>query len=354
MRTFKSFFYFFLSVMVSSAWANFAEYYGPSAAHSGLSNQFTDNPDDPANNYYVPALAAFSKSISFSYTASYVASYFRSINNIVVENLAISDGTRVGAINTDYDDTVMNSIHAVFPILEKRGSKLAFSLYLPTTGNHFNTLSPLAPEYVMYRARHQRTIINANWAIPFNQNWAMSVGAMMGTSIESQTTATLRQNTQSGSSFSQTEAEGRPVFAGLLSFVGRFPNMTFYLGFQQEMKSKYESINQGLATNGTNGLGRFNYTTSSITNFDPMMIRLGLARNINEKIKGYVSAEYQFWSRYESPTISLQSNPVSSFNSSNVNNSVSYQVLDPRDIIIPKVGVEFKSSDYSTLRFGFA
>jgi len=332
----------------SYAYASLPEYYGSSARTSSLGNQFSADPDDSSNNYYAPALLAYSKSMGINYNIHYISNYFRAINNVVTDNNVTSNNTTVGNFNTSYDASLVNSIHAVFPILDKRGPKLAISLYIPVTGNSSDTLNPLGPEYVMYRSRHERTVGHFNLAVPFSQNWAFSVGAYTGSRVDMTQTGTTRYTTSGGgNSFGQSKIEAQPTISALLSLAWYTRKTSFYAGFQQEMKSKIEGNFSGL-TADSGQLFAYNYNIASTSNYDPHIIRLGLAHKWNPMFKSMFGFEYQFWNNYDSPFLNMSSN------SGLIVGSRNFQTLSVRNIPVLKLGAEFYLANNSTLRAGYA
>jgi len=333
-----------LALAPQSLLANFPEVFGSSSETSGLANQFSDDYNDASNNYYVPALLAYTKKIGISYSFHYIEPDFRPIRNVTTHNTLINDEIQIANVDTTYDTVFMNSIHAVLPIASKRGAKLAVSVYTPTSGSSLNTGDPLRPEYVMHRSRYQRTMFNANLAYPINNQFAVSVGLYTGTSIESETYFVEKNNGLTGPTNGQVQSTAKPSASLLASIVARFKEGSAYLGFQQSMDSEITARSTGKTSDAGN-LFAYDLSMNALAYYDPMIIRIGASRKFFG-MKFFGSLEYQYWDDYETPVLRITQN------SGLVKGGTNYETINTRNILIPKFAVRFYPFDAANITVG--
>ena len=153
--------------------------------------QANTDADDPANNYYLPAILAYTKNIGVSLSLGSVAPTFKDIGGIVVKNAANSDGDERGGVDTQYKTTYHGAVHFNLPIAHERAGNIGISFFSPV--GFFvesDSGSPYLPEYVMYRSRYKRVLGYLNYAHPVSPRFAFSLGAHLGLQ------STVRADTQ--------------------------------------------------------------------------------------------------------------------------------------------------------------
>jgi hypothetical protein len=149
-------FVFFLFSL--SSMASFPEFFGTGPTTAGIGNQANGQVNDPANLYYIPAVAAWADKVSIGATMSATTHDFEPINNIVTENSTTGESgsaTKTGNANTNYEDTFNTSVHLLFPVVKNAGA-IGISYFVPVGSlAETNSGNPKLPEYSLYRARYK-------------------------------------------------------------------------------------------------------------------------------------------------------------------------------------------------------
>lgn len=326
-----------------NALANFAEFFGAGTTTSSLGNQASFESNNPENNYYAPALLAYSNQLLLSASTYYVDTNFQPIENSTTVNSVSHDGP--AAVSTDYQSSKMLALHLSVPLLRADGAKLALSLIAPINYlQEFNSGDTYTPKYVMYQSRYNRTSLYANLAYPISKRWAVSAGGYVGQQISGD--SFLISGTDGGpASNGQIEMKVKPVLAALLSSVYKFENQQLYLGFQQEMKSKFQNHVHGQAAPPISLLYDFNL--NSLLYYDPMIVRAGHMQQFNH-LKIITSLEYQFWEHYNSSVVTIERNQGMGI----VNSSSNFEKISTKNILVPKIGGQYQISDQLNIRSG--
>lgn len=330
--------------------ANYFEFFGTHVTTSGIGNQANLNPHDPANNYYIPAQMAFSDTFNLSTSTSSVVSDFEPINNIVVKNDSFQDPAldeEIGSVSTSYQKYYSGSLHIALPLAKELGT-IALSVSAPI-GSLIETNSGNAflPEYVMYRSRYRRTIANLNYAKAFGENWAFSLGTQVG--FQAAATADTNVSIQSDyGSYGSMKSKVKPSLGLIFSTIYRPTEKSqFYFTYQQEMKNNLEANAFGKVSISTTTDYILDLNITSMIFYDPHIFRLGAGSQFG-MIKLYGLFEYQMWSNYKAPLMSVARR------GGGIQPSSDYEVLKIKDIFVPKLGVGFVLTDSIELDLGLA
>ncbi|MBK24470.1 MAG: hypothetical protein CME70_10785 [Halobacteriovorax sp.] len=337
---------FLVTFCCLSAQANYAEFFGSHPSTSGIGNQANTNIYDPANNYYVPALMAFSDTITFATSAGSVSTDFEPISNITIKNSTNSTTTEVGNASTDYDSFFGATVHATLPLGYKGAGPISVSVFTPL-GKVIETNSGDAalPEYVMYRSRYRRTLIHLNYAHKLTDQFAFSLGTHVGFQAGANASTNLSLNGTGFGSSGGAKSEVKPALAGIFSTIYREKNWSAYFTFQQEMKSNLEAKAGGQINDPTAAL--FQITIESMIYYDPHILRFGSSFEIgNFTFLG--SLEYQLWENYKTPVIRVKDR------GGVVKPSDDYEKLKLRNIPVLKVGSILSITDRFSLLGGLS
>ena len=338
---------FLLSLTTS---ANYFEFFGTHVTTSGIGNQANLNPHDPANNYYIPAQMAFTDSFNLSTSASSAVTDFEPINGIVIKNDSFQDpalAEQTGSVSTSYQKYYSGSIHLALPLAKNLGT-IALSLSAPI-GSLIETNSGNAflPEYVMYRSRYRRTTALLNYARSFGESWAFSLGTQIG--FQAAATADTNVSIQSNyGSYGSMKSKVKPSLGLLFSSIYR-PSEEFqlYFSFQQEMKNNLEANAFGKVSISTTTDYLLDLNITSMIYYDPHIFRLGTATQLG-MVKLYGSVEYQMWGNYKTPLMKVAKK------GGGIQPSSDYEVLETKDIIIPKIGMGLTLTESIELNLGLA
>lgn len=340
-----------LAIFVASfcfqAKANFAEFFGTSPSTSSIGNQANSDEFDPANNYYIPALMAFSDTLTFSTSASSVGTDFEPIGSVVVKNNTNSTtASQSSSVSTDYDSYLGSTFHATLPIAYEGAGAISLSLFMPL-GKTMETNSGDAqlPEYVMYRSRYRRTMVHLNYAHKLSDNFAFSVGSHLGFQAGANTTNNVSLNGTTFGTSAGLKTEVKPSLAAIVSTIYKKENWAAYFTFQQEMKSNLETQANGVISDPTSAL--FQITIESMIYYDPYIFRFGGSLELgNFTLLG--TLEYQLWDNYKTPVIRVKDR------GGVILGSDDFEKVQLRNIPIPKLGIKMRISDSLSLMTGLS
>lgn len=327
--------------------ANYAEFFGTAPSTSSIGNQANSDEFDPANNYYIPALMAFSDTLTFSTSAASVGTDFDPIGGVVVKNNTNSTSASESAsVSTDYESYLGSTFHATLPIAYEGAGAVSLSLFMPI-GKTMETNSGDAhlPEYVMYRSRYRRTMIHLNYAHKLSDNFAFSLGTHIGFQAGANTTNNVSLNGTSFGTSAGLKTEVKPSLAAIASAVYRKDNWSAAFTFQQEMKSNLETQANGVINDPTSAL--FQITIESMIYYDPHILRFGGTFELgNFTFLG--TLEYQLWDNYKTPVIRVKDR------GGVIIASDDFEKVQLRNIPVPKAGVKLRINDSMALMTGLS
>lgn len=334
-----------LTLFISlNARASYPELFGASFSTSGIGNQANLNSNDPSNNYYAPSVLGFSDKFNVLVQATSTAVHFKSINNIVVTNSTNSTGAPAsGNANTKYTKFYGTSLHLAVPVggASHLGT-IGLSVFLPIGDiARTNSGDAFLPEYVMYHSRHQRTSTYVNFAKKYSDDLSFSLGAVLGFQAAAEVRTNMSLNGAAYGSWASGEAKVSPSIGAIASVTKRFESSSWYFTYQQEMKSNLKTTVFGEITNPP--LALINSTLTSLIFYDPHTFRLGASTDYGDA-EFFAGVEYQIWSNYRPPTMTVEKTSGAVVPSSN------YEKIQIRDTINPRVGVKLNLTDrWSTL-----
>lgn len=333
-----------LLVFTSTAHASYPELFGASFSTSGIGNQANLNANDPSNNYYAPSVLGFSDNFNVLAQATSTATHFKPINNIVVTNSTnSSSGTTYGSAKTDYQKFYGSALHVALPVGGKvHLGTLGLSVFMPI--GHLaqtNSGDSFLPEYIMYHSRYQRTSSYLNFARKWGDDFAWSLGAMLGFQATAEVRTNMSLNGANYGSWARGQAKVSPSIAAIASMTKMFDHASVYFTYQQEMKSNLKTTVFGEITNPN--LALINSTLTSMIYYDPHTFRLGSTFVVGDA-ELYTGLEYQMWSNYKTPIMKVERTSGAVVPSSN------YEKIETRDTINPRVGIKYNWTDrWSTL-----
>jgi len=239
----------------------------------------------------------------------------------------------MGAANTNYGNSTNTVISLILPLRkEKYGA--ASILFSAPIGSVMETNSgnPTLPEYTMYRARYRRTQLHANYALPLNKDWAISLGAHVGFQASARVSTQVSLGNAYGSSGS-AKTKIDPSLGAIISAVYKGDHSLYGFTFQQEMKSNLNAIATGDISNPP--LTLINIGLKNMIYYDPRIFRVSYSKAWKD-FEAFATVEYQMWKNYKSPLIKIQ-NLGGSVRASN-----DYEHLKLRNILVPKIGIKWK------------
>lgn len=335
----------FLHIIVSTnAFANYPEMFGASFTTSSIGNQANMDANDPSNNYYVPSLLGFSDKFNVLLDANSTAIHPKEINNIVITNgINSNNPTASGKANTNYTKFYGGAIHAAVPVggTTHLGT-IALSAFIPIGDLvQTNSGSPFLPEYVMYRSRHTGTSIFVNFAKKYSDDFAYSLGALLGFQATAEVRTNMSLNGAAYGSWASGQAKVSPSLGAIVSFTKMFDHDAVYFTYQQEMKSNLKTTVYGEITNPS--LALLDSRLDSMIFYEPHTFRLG-GTVLGSDIEYFAGVEYQMWSNYKTPIMTVAKTGGVVVPSSN------YEKIQIRDTINPRLGLKINLTDrWSTM-----
>ena len=337
---------FIILALPLKSFASFPEFFGTSPFTQAIGNQANLNREDPSNNYYIPALSAYTKTINVTASTGFVDTKFEEIRNIVIKNSLNSDDIERGDVSTKYPKSHHGTFHIVLPLAYENAGALAFSIFSPF-GKMLEAASgsSVLPEYIMYRSRYKRPLAYINYAHPLGERFSFSLGTHVGFQSRSKAYTQASLNGASYGSASEIYSQVSPTLGGIVSLLTNFKGQHLYFTYQQEMKSHIGAEVSGEINDPTRLL--FNITLESMIYYDPHIFRIGWAKT-QGRLSSFFSLEHQLWKGYKSPTITIRKNSGIILPSRNYGN------LRMKNITVPKVGLHYAVSDSWTLMAGLS
>ncbi|WP_127718177.1 OmpP1/FadL family transporter [Halobacteriovorax sp. HLS] len=340
---------FILLSLCLNTQANYFEFFGSHVTTSGIGNQANLDADDPANNYYIPALMALTEKFNFAASASMSSTNFESINGVVIMNDAYQDPAlpeQTGSVGTDYDPQYNGTLHIALPLAKNLGT-IALSVNTPVGSlMKVNSGDPTLPEYVMYRSRYSRSIFYFNYAKAFlNNTLAFSIGTQLG--FQAAADVKTQVSIQSGfGSYGSAKSDIKPSLGVILSALYRpSANTQTYFAYQQEMKNNLEAAAFGKVSISTTTDYILDLNVKSMIYYDPHILRLGFGHQFS-MFKFYGLLEYQMWGSYKSPIVQVIQR------GGGIQPSNDYESLKTEDIFVPKLGLALNLTEELELDFG--
>ncbi|MBC7386695.1 MAG: hypothetical protein H7301_11115 [Cryobacterium sp.] len=284
----------------------------------------------------------------------YSEPHFKDIHNVVVENPVNSDSTRMGNVDTHYPATFGQSIG--FSVQSKdrlRKWGLGAVMYLPLdrlalidSGESF------VPEYTLHRGSTHKPEFEVAFSGRLSSEFALGAGIHFGAKLDSNTSVFLNQGAGTSSSMrisAGLKTQASPYFG--LSYV---PSDTLSLGLTFRTASPQAQtlqVQSSARAIGTVSALDFSFPALSTLYYDPLSLELGTEWKYSSQAVIYAQVDYQAWSKFESPNITIL-DPQTSTCAPNCGvkfsegRNLSGQT---RDTFIPRIGHVWKTLNGSFL-----
>lgn len=326
-----------LFLLSLSAHASYPEMFGASFSTTFIGNQANLDINDPSNNYYAPAILGFSDKVNVLLQATSTATHFKPMNGIVVTNTTNGSSTTTGNVSNDYQKFYGGGMHFALPIGYQHLGTLGLSVFLPL-GHLIETNSgdPFLPEYVMYHSRYRRGSIYLNFARKWSDDFAWSLGTIVGFQASAEARTNLSLNGGTKGSWGKAQSKVSPSLGLITSFAKTFENAKLYFAYQQEMKSNLHASVFGDVVDPSIGL--FQADIDSMIFYDPHTFRLGGSYRYGAS-EFFTGVEYQIWSGYKAPVVRIKKTGGVIVSSTN------YENIQIRDTINPRLGYAYDVTD---------
>jgi long-subunit fatty acid transport protein len=342
---------FLLIILVSiclDARASLTEVFGTSAGAMAIGNQAER--DNAANNFYASSLLGFNQTTSYSFSSFYLDTDFHNPGEVLVKNqmVTISGAPENGVPEVNPTPVMMFGANLSTPLFSSRGPMLNASLFAPyDRALEADTGAPYQPRYAMYDTRIVRSVILLSLAKAWG-DWSYSLGGQTGFQTNGESYFLTRTDTTNDEkpSLGAVRVNAKPSWALNASLAKRTKTTMTYLSFHEEMKAKLINKASGETDIASHASFPFNLDAISVLYFDPMTVRLG-HQSFHTSTDFFYSLEFQRWTTYESPTLRMR------MLYSQFNDSVDYESLQLRNILVPKVGMVHRLNDRLALKAGY-
>lgn len=349
------------ALLVSSvAHANIGDAYGWGVRSASLGGTGVSGHDDGYDASLNPALLSKreGKKLKLSASIVFLQPEFKSINNIVIVNDFTGDKSAGnvdrGNVANDYKPTLGTLMGASAQLTPSLGHlSFGFTLFTPLSQiAYFDSGETFIPEYVLYRSRTQRPQIEFALSSEVVEGVFLGLGSRLAFSLSTKADVFL-QSASTSSSTMRFSASMRPrlvPYAGLLiapkqsvAKVGLVfraaadSPSTLVLGSSARVLGPLSTLN-------------FAFNSNSSIYYDPMSVELGGEIAFSPELKVFGQVDYQRWSAFHAPVLSVEVNRTSGVS---MTNSI-LPLFEYRDIFIPRGGIESKVSPNTTLRGGYS
>ncbi len=328
----------FIFIISFDTFSSYPEFFGASFTTSDIGNQANLDPQDPSNNYYIPALLGLSSNVNILIQAATVATSFDRMTNITVSNGTNSNTTATkGNVENNYPKFSGGALHLGLPIGIQHLGTLGVSLFLPIGSLiESNSGNPFLPEYVMYHSRYRRVSAYINFARKIDDDFALSLGTIVGFQAAAEVKTNLSLNATAYGSWGQARSKIAPSLGIIASLYKKIDRIKYYLTYQQEMKSNLHADVIGEINNPS--LALFESGIDSMMFYDPHTFRLGSSYTFLST-EFFAALEYLMWSEYKPPVIAISKTGGVIVPSSN------FEQIKTKNTLNPKLGLKINLTD---------
>ncbi|MEK7690300.1 MAG: hypothetical protein AAB425_04695, partial [Bdellovibrionota bacterium] len=291
--------------------ANIGETFGFGSQNSSMAGAGAAGGASGFEAYFNPASLALvhDRRVSFSWGFVGMRPIFTPIDSVVTENAYTSDKVTTGNVNLDYRSTYGQALGIGVRLLPEIWNLSAgLVTYLPADSlAYMDTGSTFVPEYPLYRARTQRPQFNLGLAAEPVRGFAFGIGTYIGFALTAKAEVFLQTDPAKPSTMrflSSLKPKAAP-YLGLIVNPVQGP-WTGAMVWRAPLNSaNYMTLQSGARAFGNLAALDFHFDAMSSLYYDPMSFELGNSVNIVVRLRIYVQFDYQYWSRYKSPSLEI-------------------------------------------------
>ena len=313
------------------------------------------------------------KRLNLSWGLIHMTPQLTPIKNVVVENTFTSDQLRVADVDTSYHVTFGQEFGFSY-VVAPNPYRIAIGVtaFLPVSQLAIiDSGETFVPEYVLYRSQTQRPQVEVGTSIAPNDHLSFGAGLHFGTALSSNATVFLQTDPAKSSSMrlaASVETRASPYLGVLFAPGNNFKSATtqdnettapYTLGavFRFPLENSFTTtVNSGARALGNLAALDFNFGATSVMYYDPMSLELGGTIRYHGANRLYWQLDYQYWSHFKAPSISIATPTTSTCQGDSCGVSFSpslnpsYQV---QNILVPRLGHEI-NWDHTSLRMGYS
>lgn len=349
-----------INLLSSFAQANIADAYGFGVRSASLGGTSVSGHDDGYDAALNPAVLAKrnGKRLRLSASIVFLQPEFKSINNIVVVNDFTGDKSSGavdrGNVDNHYKPTFGTLLGASAQLTPDFGHlSFGVSIFTPVSQvAYIDSGETFIPEYVLYRSRTQRPQIEFAFASELAEGVFLGVGSKVAFSLSTKADVFLQSSSTTSSSmrFSTSMRPRLVPYAGLL-FAPKNSLVRGGVVFRAAADSPSTLVlGSSARVLGPLSAMNFAFASNSSVYYDPMSVELGGEIDFSSDLKFFGQLDYQRWSAFHAPALSVEINKTSGVSMTNA----ILPLFQYRDILIPRAGIESKISPTTTLRGGYS
>jgi long-subunit fatty acid transport protein len=371
-------------VASSPASANIGQTFGFGSRTSSLGGAGLSWGFDGFASYHNPAglalapgkssenLAEKEKRLQLSFGLLYMQPSFVPINNVVTQNAFNADTTAGSPTYANVDTTSYRATtgqefgfsYRLFP--ELLNFTFGLVTYLPLNQlAYMDTGESYVPEYVLYRARTQRPQIDLAAGVDLGRGFHVGAGLNFGFSLTSNASVFINTATNTASSMRFTSSlspKASPYLGFLYAPDGDQSKYSLGAVFRFPMTSDNTMVlNSAARVFGNLAAVDFNFTALSALFYDPMSIEVGGSWQHFEWARFTGQIEYQYWSRFQAPALLIQQPQTTNCQPAGSPGCGTVTIAPGQvptftysDIFVLRGGEEFKVTEVTTVRVGYA
>lgn len=333
------------------AHANIGETYGFGSKAAALGGMGAATNFDSFASYSNPAglslVTGEAQKFSVSLGLLLMEHNFTPISNVVIENDYISDKTTpvYGNIDNNYRTTFGQLLGVTYRVTDWKRLTIGLTTFLPV--NHVayvDTGETFHPEYVLYRSRSQRPIVEVGAGMDLSDSLHVGLGVHVGFSLTGNATLFLNSDANKPSTFrflASVQPKASPNLAVLWT-----PSSRFSVG--SVLRFPLSSDNTLVLNTGARLVGQlvaldFIFNAISTMFYDPLTVELGTSWEHSPHWRLIAQLDYQAWSSFKMPALLIQDPNVTGCTGASCGVAISPGQIPSfpfRDLVIPRIGEE--------------
>ena len=351
--------------------ANVGETYGFGSRAAALASTGVAGATGAYASYYNPAALPAAAGVigttdgdhrlAFDLGLVYMTPSFLPISNVVITNSYTSGANTTGSVDTSYRETLGEALGMSYRLLDGSSQLTAgLTAFLPVNQVAFmDTGDAYAPEYVLYRARTQRPQVEFAVGGRLSERWSLGVGMHLAFALTSNASVflqTAQTNQPSTMRFiASMKSKFSPYVGARFAPTGEPERLALGAVVRLPATSDNTMVLKSAAHVGFPQAIDFSFVANSALFYDPLTVELGGAWEHAPGWRLHLQADYQAWSAYQAPALSIVSctDATTDPNCGVVVHNSANPGFSYRNIVIPRVAEEVTSGNW-VFRAGYA
>jgi hypothetical protein len=356
--------------LTPKAQANIGEAFGFGSRAASLAGASDAWQFDAFSIYTNPASASVEreKRLTLSYGFIAMEPQFTPINNVVTGNQYTTGQSTdiVGNVDMSYRTTFGQEIgltYRLFP--DFMNLTFGIAVFLPLNQlAYIDTGEAFVPEYVLYRSRTQRPLLEPGFSADLGGGFHVGIGLHTAFGVTANANVLLQANPAQPSTF-RFSASMIPKASPYFGFL--------YLSNAEEEKKSQVSASLVIRLPSTSttemtlvsgarlfgGLSTLDFSllANAALFYDPLTVELGASVQATSWARLFAQVDAEMWHNYQAPSLTIQQPAIDSCGGTTCGFVISPSdnpAYDYQNIVVPRVGGEFVTGGKLTYRVGYA